>query len=55
MKAFISSVALTSLTSGVQAHIADISSTQHAGEHAWLALLLVPPLALLLPLVRGRR
>ena len=41
----------------VQAHVSDSGMVQHAAEHAWLALLLVPVVAggLRLLAKRGRR
>ena len=45
---------LTALGAGVQAHVADLPAGDHALEHAWLALALVP-LFLLLPALLRRR
>lgn len=55
MKASLLTLVLFGLATRVQAHVADLPAAQHAGEHAWLSLGLILLLALLLPLVRGRR
>ena len=51
MKSLGPMIALLSLAGGAQAHVADLPLLQHALEHGWLALVLLP-LLLLLPLSR---
>ena len=48
-------LALLSLPAVAAAHISDIPLLQHAFEHGWLVLVVVPLLLLLLPLGRRRR
>ena len=47
-------IALATLGGTAHAHVADLPLLQHALEHGWLALVLLPLLLLLLPL-RGER
>ncbi len=54
MKALIP-LSLLTAAGAVQAHVADLSPAQHASEHAWLALVLVPLALLLIPLLRRKR
>jgi hypothetical protein len=55
MKASALTIVLFGLAAGVQAHVADLSPTQHAGDHSWLALGLIPLFAQTVSRVRGRR
>lgn len=55
MKHLIIAIGLFAASSGAWAHVAEVSLLQHALEHGWLALLLIPLLLLLLPLGRERR
>ena len=55
MKYLISLCVLLVLSGVSQAHVADMPLLQHALEHGWLALAVVPALLLLLPLSRKER
>jgi len=52
MKTLLPLIPLLGLTGNAQAHVADLPPLQHALEHGWIALVLLPLLLLLLP---GRR
>ncbi len=55
MRKFVSIVGLMGLAASSQAHVADIPVAQHVAEHAWLALALIPLLAVAIPWVMRRR
>jgi hypothetical protein len=48
-------IVLAALPGVASAHAADMPLLQHAIEHGWLVLAVVPLLALLMPLGRERR
>jgi hypothetical protein len=55
MKSFARLTVLIGLPGVASAHVADMPLLQHAIEHGWLVLAIVPLMALLLPLGRERR
>jgi len=55
MKTLFLMTALFSLAGGAQAHVAELPLLQHALEHGWIALFLLPLLLLLLPSRREHR
>jgi hypothetical protein len=55
MKRLFTMTPMLAASGAVQAHAADLPLLQHALEHGWLTLLIVPALLLLLPLGRERR
>lgn len=48
--------ALLALAGAAEAHVADhLSPAEHASEHLWFALALIPIALLLIPLLRRKR
>ncbi|MCB1803101.1 MAG: hypothetical protein KDI82_15525 [Gammaproteobacteria bacterium] len=54
-QAFLVLASMSFFTALAQAHVSQASDVQHAAEHAWLALLLLPAGVLGLRLLRNRR
>lgn len=54
MRTILALVTLCAAASSVQAHVSGAPQAQHAAEHAWLALLLLPVAGHALRLLRRR-
>lgn len=55
MRSMALTITLLGLTGAAKAHVADLPLLQHALEHGWAAVAVLPLLVLLLPMFRARR